>query len=190
RAQLLTVKFRFDDAEKAYQGAIETSPDSFLANFAFAHFNQELNRYDRAGRAYARCLELAKVKGTNYDIAVTLNNLAILDANQNRPEAARKEYEEALEIVRELARKNPDTYQPRVAMTLTNLGNLDHAQNQPEAARKEYEEALKIVRELARKNPETYLQYVAKILNNLGNLDQAQNRPEAAHRREEETLKI
>src|SRR5439155_19023023 len=56
RAQLLTVKFRFDDAEKAYQGAIETSPDSFLANFAFAHFNQELNRYDRAGRAYARCL--------------------------------------------------------------------------------------------------------------------------------------
>src|SRR2546430_7046608 len=36
RAQLLTVQFRFDDAEKAYQGAIETAPDSFKANFALA----------------------------------------------------------------------------------------------------------------------------------------------------------
>ena len=36
KAQLFTVQFRFDDAEKAYQEAIDTSPDSFEANFAFA----------------------------------------------------------------------------------------------------------------------------------------------------------
>src|SRR5436309_3490577 len=60
KAQLFTVQFRFDDAEKAYQGAIDTSPDSFKANFAFARFNQELNRYDKARLAYERCLELAK----------------------------------------------------------------------------------------------------------------------------------
>src|SRR2546423_4739495 len=48
KAQLLTVQFRFDDAEKAYQEAIDTSPDSFKASFAFARFNQQLNRYDNA----------------------------------------------------------------------------------------------------------------------------------------------
>jgi tetratricopeptide (TPR) repeat protein len=63
KAQLFTVQFRFDDAEKAYQGAIDTSPDSFQANFAFAGFNQDLNRYDEAMRAYSRCLELARLKG-------------------------------------------------------------------------------------------------------------------------------
>src|SRR5262249_5300607 len=189
RAQLLTVTFRFDDAEKAYQGAIETSPDSFLANFAFAHFNQELNRYDRARRAYAHCLELAKFKGTNYDIAMTLNNLALLDADQNRPEAARNGYDEALKIYRELAQKNPDTYQPDVAMTLNNLGNLDADQNRPEAARKEYEETLKIYRELAHKNPDTYQPDVADTLNNLGNFDQANSQPEAARKEHEEAFK-
>ena len=90
---------------------------------------------------------------------MTLNNLAILDSNQNRPEAARKGYEEALKIHRELAQKNPDTYQPAVAMTLNNLAGLDLDQNRPEAARKGFEEALKIYRELAQKNPDTYLRW-------------------------------
>jgi tetratricopeptide (TPR) repeat protein len=63
KAQLFTVQFRFDDAEKAYQGAIETAPDSFEANLALALFNQELNRYDKARSGYARCLELARLKG-------------------------------------------------------------------------------------------------------------------------------
>ena len=60
KAQLFTVQFRFVDAEKAYQEAIDTSPDSFKANFAFAAFNQQLNRYDKALSAYRRCLELAR----------------------------------------------------------------------------------------------------------------------------------
>ena len=47
--------------------------------------------------AYGRCLELAK-QGNNANIAMTLNNLANLDHDQNRMGAARKEYEEALKI--------------------------------------------------------------------------------------------
>ena len=69
KAQLLTVQFRFDGAEKAYQEAINASPDSVTANFAFGRFNQDLNHYDKAGTAYERCLELARQKGNNADIA-------------------------------------------------------------------------------------------------------------------------
>jgi tetratricopeptide (TPR) repeat protein len=190
KAQLFTVQFRFDEAEKAYQGAIDTSPDSFEANFDFAAFNQKLNRYEKARRTYARCWELARFKGNNGDIALTLNNLAILDAGQNRPEAARKGYEEALKIYRELAKNNPDTYLDEVAMTLNNLAVLDSDQNRPEAARKEHEEALKIRRELAQKNPDAGLPIVAQTLHNLATIDQAQHRPEEARKGYEEALKI
>src|SRR5438093_1155906 len=100
KGQLLTVQFRFDDAEKAYQGAIETSPESFGANFAFAWFSQQLNHYDKAMSAYERCLELARRNQDNGKIAMTRNNLAMLDAGQNRPEEARKGFEEALKLYR------------------------------------------------------------------------------------------
>src|SRR6266446_4010247 len=60
KAQLLTVQFRFNDAEKAYQEAIDTAPDSVEANFAFARFSRQLNHYDKAMSAYGRCLELAR----------------------------------------------------------------------------------------------------------------------------------
>ena len=100
--------------------------------------------------------------------------MAVLDSDQKRMEAARKGFEEALKICRELAKKNPDTYLPDVARTLNNLAVLDSDQNRMEAARKEYEEALKIYRELAQKNPDTYLPDVARTLNNLAVLDRHQ----------------
>ena len=190
KAQLLTVQFRFDDAEKAHQEAIDTAPDNFRAHFAFAVFNQELNHYEKARRAYERCLQLARSKGSNGDIALTLNNLAMLDRDQNRMEAARKEFEEALKIYRELGKTNPDTYLPGVALILNNLGLLDTDQNRMEAARKEFEEALKIYRELAKTNPDTYLPDVALALNNLAMLDHDENRPEAARKGLEEALGI
>src|SRR5439155_16454310 len=90
KGKLLTVQFRFNDAEKDYQGAIETSPENFGANFSFAWFSQQLNHYDKAMSAYERCLVLATRNQDNGKIAMTRNNLAMLDADQNRPEAARK----------------------------------------------------------------------------------------------------
>src|SRR6266480_5130826 len=144
RAQLLTVQFRFDDAEKAYQEAIDISPDNFEVNFAFARFSQQLNHYDKATTGYTRCLELARLKRNRGYIAFALNNLAVLDHDQNRQEAARKGYEEALKINRELAQKTPDTYLSVVATNLNNLADLDHNQNRMEAARKGLEEALDI----------------------------------------------
>jgi tetratricopeptide (TPR) repeat protein len=94
-------------------------------------------------------------------VAGTLSNLGVLDSDQGRMEEARKEYAEALQTYRELAHKNPETYQPDVAGTLNNLGVLDRDQGRMEEARKEYAEALQIRRELAQKNPETYQPYVA-----------------------------
>jgi tetratricopeptide (TPR) repeat protein len=82
-------------------------------------------------------------------------------------EAARKEYEEALKIRRELGQKNPDTYLPDVAATLNNLANLDRDQNRDqnrrEAARKEYEETLNIYERFAERNPERFQSGVERV---------------------------
>ena len=145
-----------------------TSPESFEAKFAFALFSQDLNRYGTAEPLYLKCLELARRSGNQADVAMTLNNLGILDSEQNRKEEARKAFEEALGIYRELAQKNPDIYLPDVAMTLNNLGILHREQNRKEEARKAYEEALRTYRQLAQNNPEIYLPDVAMTLNNLG----------------------
>ena len=45
-------------------------------------------------------------------VAITLNNLGMLDSGKNRGNEARKEYAEALKMYRELAEKDPETYLP------------------------------------------------------------------------------
>ena len=195
KARLLTLQFRFDEAELAYKAAIEASPESLEANFAFGVFSEELNRYNQAEVAYGKCLKLGRqLAQRNPDtylpyVAGTLNNLGNLDRHQNRMDEARQAYEEALKAFQELAHKNPETYLPYVALTLNNLGVLDGDQNRMDEARQAYEEALKAFRELAHKNPETYLPDVALALNNLGALDHDQNRMDEARQAYEEALK-
>jgi tetratricopeptide (TPR) repeat protein len=190
KARLLTVQFRFAEAEKAYRAAIEASPGSFEANFAFGAFNQELNRHKDALISYEHCLELARRNRRDGDIATTLNNLGVLHLQQNRMDEARKAFQEALQIRRTLAGKNADSYLPDVAATLNNLGVLHLQQNRMDEARKDYEEALQIRRTLAEKNPDSYLPDVTTTLNNLGVLHQTQNRMDEARKDYEEALQI
>ena len=190
KARLYILQFKFADADKAYQEAMQAAPESFEVNLAFAYFNQNLNRYTAARKAYERCVTMARQRGDAANIAMTLNNLGILDRDQNRMDEARRDYDEALKIRRELAQKDPDTYLPYVATTLNSLGILDRDQNRMDEARRDYDEALKIRRELAQKDPDKYLPDVAGTLNNLGNLDRDQNRMDEARRDYDEALKI
>jgi len=190
KARLYTLQFKFEDADKAYEEAVEAAPESFAVNFAYAYFDQNLNRYTAARKAYERCLTMARQSGDDSEIANTLNNLGILDNGQNRMDDARLAYEEALRIYRQLAQKNPETYLPDVASTLNNLGILQRDQHRMDDARLAFDGALKIRRELAQKNPETYLPDVATTLNNLGILQRDLNRMDEARLSYEEALRI
>jgi tetratricopeptide (TPR) repeat protein len=144
KGQLLIVQFRFDEAERAYLAAVDTAPDNFSANFAFASLTSDLKHYDKAIVAYARCVELAKKGGNNAELALTLNNLGNVDRNQNRKDAAQKAYKESLKTYRLLALNDPETYLPEVAGTLNNLAELYKDQNRLSDARQAIEEAQKI----------------------------------------------
>ena len=84
---------------------MQAAPRSFEVNLAFAYFNQNLNRYTAARKAYERCVTMARQRGDAANIAMTLNKLGILDRDQNRMDEARRDYDEALEIRRELAQR-------------------------------------------------------------------------------------
>jgi len=190
RAKLLATRFRFDDAEKTYQAATATAPDSFDAWHAFGDFSQDLNHFPKALEEYLHALELARKDGTNANVAKALNSLGILHNDQNRMDDARMAYDEALKIYRDLAQKNPDISLPDVAMTLNNLGLLHRDQNRMDDARKAFDEALKIYRDLVQKNSDTYRPELAGTLNNLGLLHHDQNRMDDARKVFDEALKI
>jgi hypothetical protein len=58
------------------------------------------------------------------DVARTLNNLAVLDGDQNRMEAARKGLEEALDIYERFGERNPARFQSDVARVKRQLQTL------------------------------------------------------------------
>src|SRR5271168_2024752 len=74
------------------------------------------------------------------------------------------------DTVRDLAKTNPDAYQPYVAAALNDLANLYKETQRIKEAKNDFKEALGIYRDLAIANPEAYTFYVAATLNNLANL--------------------
>lgn len=122
---------------------------------------QVMFTFDEACYFYERLLELEPTAQNHFNYAYLLQELYEFGK-------ARKHYEEALKMYRELELKDPQAYKPDVAQTLNNLGVLMSEIGKLGEAQKHYEEALKRYRELERKNPQAYKPDHAMTLNNLG----------------------
>ena len=186
KAQLLQLKFAFEEATKNFEKAITIYPD-WHTHLTVAIFYASLNDFKQAEALYKKALLLAE---NPYEQASTLNNFANLQKAQNNYVAAEEEYNEALAFYRQLAETNIQTYLPYVASTLNNLAVLQFDQNNYGAAEEGYKEALMIRRQLAETNPQTYLPDVAMTLNNLANLQFNQNEYGVAEEGHKEALMI
>jgi Tfp pilus assembly protein PilF len=190
KGQILTTKFDYKGASLAYDKAVAAAPGSTEAWWAYALFHQQQNHFAKARQGYERTLTLARQASDRALAAWTLNNLGFLDFAEDRKAEARKNFEEALAILRARAVKNPDVYRPDLAKTLSNLGALNFAEDRKAEARKNFEEALAILRPLAVKDPDVYRPDLAKTLSNLGLLDRGDNRTADARKNFEEALAI
>ena len=130
---------------------------------------------------YERLIELAPTIEHHFKYAYLLQSL-------NDFEKAINLYEMVLKELRELAKQNPEAYNPDMAMPLNNLGNLLCVTNDFKQAQAYFEEALEIRRKLAKQNPEAYNPYVAMSLNNLGSLLKNTNELKQAQAYYEEAL--
>jgi nephrocystin-3 len=97
--------------------------------------------------------------------------LANFYASNKRIEEAEASHRKALDIRKQLARKNPAAYDKDVAETLTNLGSLYLGAGRLSEADAAYGEALRIYRELALASPSVYKPYTPIILESLARLD-------------------
>ncbi len=124
----------------------------------------------------------------NPDLAMTQHDLETFGTEEKRIDEARRHFERALEMRRQLAERNPGVYLPEMANTLTSLGTLDQLQNRPDEARSHDEEALRINRQLMQQDPDKFRSHVAGPLANLADLDRLQNRLGEAREHYEEAV--
>ena len=111
------------------------------------------------------------------DVAMTLNNLAVLHTKTNNYPAAEKEYTEALNIRRDLAEKNPDAFLPDVAITLYNMAILYLVKEEKdipaaEAAALESLEKYKIMAEKSHAAFDPYVKKAEELLTKIQQLKQ------------------
>ena len=180
---------RFVEVSDYFERSIQSHATQYNL-FNYALFLQEHNKFPKAQQYYEQYLRRFTPTLSSSEVAMTLNNLAVLHKNLNEYEKALKEYDEALEIYRNLAETNPQSYLPYAAGTLNNLANLHKNLKEYEKALKEYNEALEIRRQLAETNPQSYLPDVAMTLNNLANLHSDQKEYEKALKEYNEALEI
>jgi len=139
--------------------------------------------FGEACKFYKCLIELAPTVDHHFKYAHLLQSL-------NNFNEARSHYEEALQLYRSLASRNPEAYTPDVAMTLNNLGALLSGTHKFEQSQTYYEEALQLYSSLASRNPEAYTPAVAATLNNLGALLSDTNEFEQSQTYYEEALQI
>ena len=176
----------FEEADRLYAKAMSVYED-FNTVFNYAYFLHVHRQISKAVKIYEKAFYYILNKEEK---ALVLNNLANLQSDRNEYDKAEASYQEALEIYKELAKANPQTYLSDVAMTLNNLAVLQSDRNEYDKAEASYQEALEIRRQLAKANPQTYLSDVAATLNNLVVLQRARNEYDKAEASCQEALEI
>ncbi|MDY7230181.1 tetratricopeptide repeat protein [Hyalangium rubrum] len=121
------------------------------------------------GRTLLQALPDAEDPKGRAERAGLLTYLGLTLSALGRREEALKATEQAVELHRVLAQRNPDAFQADLAMSLNNLGLMLAALGRPEEALKATEQATETYRALAQSNPIAYQPNLAGSLNNLGN---------------------
>jgi len=124
------------------------------------------------------------------DMAVILNNIAIIYKEEGDFESAEPEFQEALKIYRLLAKNEPQEYLPFVAIILSNLGAIHTDLNEYDTAKGELQEALKIYSILSEDTREANSKDLAFTLTNFGLLCKDLNNYESAEYYLQEALII
>ncbi len=101
--------------------------------------------------------------------AGALNNLSYALFSLGEREKALEAVQEAADLYRKLAEKNPQAFLPNLAISLNNLGNALSDLGRQEDALAAAKKAADIHRKLAEKNPQVFLPELAASLCNLGN---------------------
>ncbi|MBK9962730.1 MAG: tetratricopeptide repeat protein [Saprospiraceae bacterium] len=160
-ARLRILDNEWAEAEQMYDLAVKYDTGNFAITIVVANFMNQQNEFTKARIYYEKAIAQSKDSSSQ---SKSFTKFGLFLQHNNDMNGAQKAYEEALQIQRKLAEKNPNIYLPDVASILVNFGLSLHMNNNINEAEKVYEEALQIRRKLAKKNPDLYLSDVATTL--------------------------
>ncbi len=190
KGQALSLQYKPVEALPYLKKAYNYRSENREYAFAYALLLQKQQQFKQAIPIYEDILQIDRESGDKFELATTLNNLAILYENTNYYELAEKYFLEALDILRKLAKANPKAYEPDVVLTLNNLANLYNKTNRYDLAEKYYLEALEFYRKFAEVNPMAYELDVADTLGKLGLFYSEQDNQEKSQKYYNESISI
>ena len=162
RGRVFDLQFQPLKALPHYEKAYRYRPDHFTYVHAYADtlqantVSQTRNKICQATLKTLRQLAKANTAAYPANVAMTLNNLAILYRDTQRLQEAEEAYPEALMTYRQLAKANAPAYLPNVATILNNLAILYRQTQRLQEAEEAYQEALMTYRQLAKANAAAY----------------------------------
>ncbi len=138
-------------------------------------FFQKRGWQQRADAFYTTALEAAREQANSNPqaseplLAFTLNNVALLHAEQGRSNQAIALFQEALSIYKRLAEETPQAYDAYVASVQNNLALLySNSKETFEKSEHLFNEALGAYLNLAKEDARAFMPRVAAVMNNLG----------------------
>lgn len=172
-------KFFMEHQNDSAAHYIELRADLDKANpnwqFDAGCFFQKRGWQQRADEFYSVALqsarEQAKANPQAYEplLAFTLNNVALLHAEQGRSDQVIDLFQEALTIYKRLAKENPQVYDAYVASVQNNLALLYSSSKETfEKSELLFTKALDTYLNLAKEEAHAFMPRVAAVMNNLG----------------------
>ena len=196
---LYTISLARFDNEKA-RFYIETRAELDTTNYKWqcdaAEYLQKQNRFKESELLYNRALALCKgLVGENQqayepDMAIILNNLAVLYVATQRFAESETKYNEVLEIRRRLVEENSELYEYALAELLNNMAILYSKTQRFAESETMYLAAVEIQRRLAEEYPHVFKPSLANVLNSLALLYSETQRFPESEAMYKEALKI
>ncbi|MGV8134424.1 MAG: tetratricopeptide repeat protein [Mangrovibacterium sp.] len=191
----------FDKAEQYLLEALRVNESTLLHNFHTPHkaltlqqlatVQRQKGEYEKAEARYLEALHLYRdytdgKKGAlsvdqlnfaNVHIADLLNDLAVISTDMNHMENAVNYYSESINLLKPLARINPESFNYLLSVIQANLGELQLHINQLEDAEVNLTDAIKIQRLIDKSTPSfENSDILSKALYSLGTLQVLTNR--------------
>ena len=123
-------------------------------------------------------------------LLLLLGNINSKIADKKARKQAERDYRDALEILEELAEKDPAHYVSNLATIYNSLGNFYSEDGHRQEAEECYQESLEIRKRLAKAQPAVYEPHLANIYNSLGVFYSDDGRRQEAEKYCQESLKI
>ena len=162
---------RYEDAEKEFKKALELNPNDYLTHNDYGVLLDKWKRYGEAEREFKEALRLNPEKSEEAGIHINLGALFEEWGCYGHYEEAKREYEEAIAILRELKLTKTEVAK-NLARAHYNLGSLLADKLKiPYDAKGEFKEAIRIFHEAIKNKPELAVELAEELAlahNNLG----------------------